>query len=533
MSTVELRSETTPVAFGDCVLDLDAYEVRVGGEKRECEPQVFELLAHLVRHPGRLVTKDELVQMVWGGRAVSDAALSSRIKSARRAIGDDGTAQRFIRTVHGRGFCFVGLAGEAAAEPAAPVSPAPAPAAAPADLMERPSVLVLPWQNGTGDPGRDYLADGVTDDLIAALSAWRWFPVISRSTAFVYRNAALPVGEIGRATGARYVVGGRLQQDGARLRATVELVDGQADRQIWSDRFVVDAGDLFRLQEEIAAIVVRAVEPELRKAELRRIQRKPPADLTAWDQAMQALWHANRRASADYDRALALAAAAAERDPAWGFPLALVAFVRFQQAMQGWSQADARTAFSATHQAATAALAVDDGDWMAQALAGVGAMWSEGDPDRALAHLDRALELNPSASYTHHFCGCVSGFAGQLDRAADLQGRVFRIDPAYPYAAVVQADLALWAMVQGRLDHARRHIVRSQAADPDYARGVQRLAALCGLSGDAPGAAKALGRLAKLGQFDRAYYDASYPFRDPQHQRAFLDGLRRAGLNLS
>jgi len=530
VTLVVSRSAAAPVSFGDCVIDLESYEVRVGGQPRDCEPQVFELLAHLVRHPGRLVTKDELVQMVWGGRAVSDAALSSRVKSARRAIGDDGTAQRYIRTVHGRGFCFVGLAEDAPA-------PAPAAASAPptdaAAVMDRPAVLVLPWQNGTGDAGRDYLADGVTDDLIAALSAWRWFPVISRSTAFVYRNAALPVAGIARATGARYVVGGRLQQDGARLRATVELVDGLADRQIWTDRFVVDAGELFGLQEAIAATVVRAVEPELRKAELRRIQRKPPADQTAWDQALQALWHANRRTQPDFDRALALAEASAARDPAWGFPLALVAFVRFQQAMQGWARADARTAFTATHEAATAALAVDDGDWMAQALAGVGAMWSARDPDLALAHLDRALELNPSASYTHHFCGCVSGFAGQLDRAAELQGTVFRVDPAYPYAAVVQADLALWAMVQGRHDHARRHIVRAQAADPDYARGVQRLAALCGLSGDAAGAAKALGRLAKLGPFDRAYYDASYPFRDPAHRAVFLEGLRRAGLNLS
>ncbi len=520
-----------PIRFGNCVVDPKAYEVRLGGRVQPVEPQVFELLAHLLRHPGRLVTKDELIHMVWGGRAVSDAALSSRIKSARRAIGDDGTAQRYIRTVHGRGFCFVGL--ETGNDNATPAAAANEAAASGGDVLDRPAVLVLPFDNGTGDPQRDYLADGITDDLIAALSAWRSFPIISRSTAFVFRRTALPVPEISRATRARYVVAGRLQEDGARIRVTVELIDAGADRQIWTDRFTRDMGELFALQEEIAATIVRAVEPELRKVELGRIQRKMPEDRTAWDLAWQALWHAHRRTPEDLETAARLSTDAAARDPSWGFPLALVAFVRFQQAMSGWSTADARTAFRETHAAANAALQADDNAWMAHALAGVGELWNNQDHDRALAHLDRAIALNPSASYTYHFCGCVSGFAGKLDDAVAHQGKVFQVDPAYPYAAVVQADLALWSMLSGAMDAARQHINRALAADPEYARAVQRLVMFSGLTGDRRAAAKAIGQLARLGTFDRAYYDASYPFRDPAHKHSLLQGLRRAGLNLS
>ena len=527
---------STRISFDDCEIDLVAFEVRRGGTVQPVEPQVFELLAHLARHPGRLITKDELIETVWGGRAVSDAALSSRIKSARRALGDDGAAQRYIRTVHGRGVRFVAeLASETA--PSAPSDPArAAPVLAQGwaqAMLDRPAVLVLPFENATGDQRQDYLADGVTDDLIAALSAWRAFPVISRSTAFVYRGTGETVAQIARATGARYVVGGRLQQDGGRVRATVELVDGTVDEQLWRERFTIDGGALFALQEEIAATVVQAVEPELRQAELRRIQRKMPEDMTAWDMAWRALWHAHRRTIADYDEAERLAAEAAARDPSWGYPQALVAFARFQRAMSGWSRSNARTAFRETYEAAKLALQADDRSWMAYALVGVGELWNNLDYDRALDCLRRAIELNPSASYTYHFSGCVSGFAGMLDEATAHQSKIGRIAPAYPYTCVIESDLALWSMLGGRMDAARRHLARAREADPSYPRAVQREIVFHGLNGDRAAAAEAIGRLAKLGSFDKAYFDASYPFRVEGHRVMFLDGLRRAGLNLS
>jgi len=200
--------------------------------------------------------------------------------------------------------------------------------------------------------------------------------------------------------------------------------------------------------------------------------------------------------------------------------------------MSGWARSNARTAFRETHEAATLALAADDRSWMANALVGVGELWNNLDYDRALLHLNRAIELNPSASYTYHFSGCVSGFAGQLDEATAHQGRIGRVDPAYPYTCVVESDLALWSMLGGHMDAARRHLDRARAADPGYPRAVQREIVFHGLNGDRAAAADAIGRLAKLGSFDKAYFEASYPFRDRGHRETFLDGLRRAGLNL-
>jgi TolB-like protein len=534
-------------SLGDYTIDTDAYELRAADGLVPVEPQVFELIVTLVELRDRLVSKDELFERVWNGRIVSDTTLSSRIKAARRALGDDGTAQKLIRTVHGRGFRFVGEIREAP-----PVGPAAAQqlticrspderleadgSAAQrlsSQVMARPAILVLPWANASDDAGLDYLADGLSEGLIAALSAWRWFPVISRNTAFRYRSPDTLTRDIGRQTGARYLLTGSLRRLGTKMRVSVALIDAEADQEIWSGRFDREFWDLASLEDELAAKIVQVVEPEIWATEVQRILRKLPQTMTAWDKALRASWHINRATAEDYDAADRLAAEAAEDDPGWSLPPSLIAFVKFQRAMMGWSQSP-RTAFADTLHTARTALAVDNGAWMAHALAGVGELWTNSHYDKALAHLHHAISLNPSASWSYHFCGCISGFAGDLAAARFNQNQVFRVDPAYPYTAVVQADLALWAMLDGHLDEAVVHINRSLEWDPNYFRGIQRLVALHGLRGDREAASHAVSRLARSGlSFDQAYVGASYPFRNDDHRAIFLNGLRRAGLNLA
>lgn len=536
-------------SFDRFTLDTEAFELRLEGEPVAVEPQVFELLAMLVEHQGRVVTKDEILERVWNGRIVSEATLSSRVKAARQAINDDGTAQRLIRTIHGRGFRFVGGASPLGtgdgAERTASMSVAPQRQDAPTvpepaevtrltgEVMHRPVIAVLPFADASGSQEDRYFADGLTEELIAAMSAWRWFPVISRNTAFLYRGVQKPAKSIGAEIGARYLLTGVVRRRGLRVRVKIALVDAEIDRELWTERFDREQDDLFALQDELSARIMQAVEPEIRNAEYHRVLRKAPGDFTAWDLAMRALWHVNRRTADDYDHSEALACKAAARDPGWSFPHEIIAFARFERAMMGWSSADARSAFSKTLEAARAALDVDANSWLAHALSGVGELWTNLHYDRALGHLHRAIELNPSASWSYHFCGCISGFAGDLKSATFNQEMVFKVDPVYPYTAVVQADLALWAMLEGRLEDALTHIKRAAEWDPNYARGVQRQVALHGLRGERQAAARAIERLAKLGHaFDRTYVEASYPFRNPAHKATFLTGLSQAGLNL-
>lgn len=533
--------------FENFTLDTRLFELRRGHELIALEPQVFELLALLVARREQVVSKDEILEEVWNGRIVSEAALSSRIKTVRRAIGDDGTAQRLIRTVQRRGFRFVGpveeLSAPAQASPSAEAVLAPSPPDAlqhvaqaekvAGELMERPAIVVLPFLDTTDHAGASYLADGITEEIIAELSAWRWFPVISRNTAFRYRGSNLSAPEIGQAVGARYLLTGGLQRSDTRLKLTAALVDTEADRQLWSGRFLRALEEVFLLQEELAQEVVGTLEPQLRDAEVQRILRKAPADVNAWDLAMRAVWHANRSSPADYDSAERFAAEAAARQPNWYFPYALLAFVKFQRAMRSWSSSDTRTAFAETLATARQALDIDGSSWLAHALAGVGELWTNLHYERALDHVNRAIQLNPSACWNYHFCGCISGFSGLLDTAISQQRRVYKVDPVYPYTAVIESDLALWKMLSGRLDEAGRHLERSLQWDPAYGRALQRLVAFGGLRNDPEAVSRALSRLAELGSpLDRDYMMTSYPFRETAHRETFFRGLRQAGVNL-
>jgi DNA-binding winged helix-turn-helix (wHTH) protein len=191
--------------FGDHVLDIERRELRRGAEPIALEPQVFDLLVYLVRNRGRVVSKDDLIEGVWGGRIVSDSALTTRLNAARKAVDDSGSAQRVIRTVPRRGVRFVGEVSEAA-EWAAPVEVTPAAAEPPA--APRLSIVVLPFVNLSNDPERQYFADGVAGDLTTDLSRIPDMLVISRNTAFTYRDRPIDTKQIGRELGVRYVLEG-------------------------------------------------------------------------------------------------------------------------------------------------------------------------------------------------------------------------------------------------------------------------------------------------------------------------------------
>ncbi len=518
--------------FESFELDTDRYELRRGGRPRPVEPQVFALLALLIENRHRMVPRAEIIETVWEGRAVSDSALSSRIKSARQALDDDGDAQRLIRTVHGQGFRFVGEV-ESAAAPAP--GPSPAPTAAQEltrEVLARPVLAVLPFENEGGAPEDAYFADGVAEELIAELSSWRWFPILSRDSSFDRTHAALPASRRAAAMGARYAVTGRLLRAGGSWRLTVELLDTATDTQLWSARYAGDAADLPRTQSEIAAEIFRRIAPELTSEETRRVMRKRHEDLTAWDMTIKGLWHLHRATPHDFSEALALLEDATRVDPGFALPWSVIAQTRFEQALKGWKGGrvvGAREAFRGVLEAASISVELDPASWMGHALMSAAELWTNLSVPRARLHADKAIELNPSASMAHHFSGCISGFAGDLKGAIATQSNVFRVDPRYGHAEVVEADLGLWHLLEGDLASAGEHLGRSIAIDPSNLRARQRQIVLAGLTGDAALARDAFRALEELGgTMDEQYLAASYPFQDPKHAERFRAGLRAA-----
>src|SRR5215467_7019569 len=236
--------------FGDHVLDTERRELRRGAELVALEPQVFDLLAYLVRNRGRVVSKDDLIDGVWGGRIVSDSALTTRLNAARKAVNDSGAAQRVIRTLSRKGMRFVAdVTEDGILEAAAAVSE---PSLA---LPDKPSIAVLPFANLSGDPEQEYFTDGMAEEIITALSRIRWLFVIARNSSFTYKGQVIDIKRVGRDLGVRYILEGAVRKAGDRVRITAQLIDATNGAHLWADRFDGSLGDVFELQGNVAASV--------------------------------------------------------------------------------------------------------------------------------------------------------------------------------------------------------------------------------------------------------------------------------------
>ena len=300
------------------MLDVDRRELRRGQELITVEPQVFDLLVYLVQNRDRVVSKDDLINGVWGGRIVSESTLTSRITAVRKAIGDSGVEQRLIRTVPRKGVRFVGLVRDEqaigdryAAETARPV-----PASAEVGLLhDRPSIAVMPFQNMSGDYEQEYFADGVVDDIITALSRMRWLFVIARNSSFTYKGRAVDMKQVGRELAVRYVLEGSVRKAANRVRITGQLIDTSTGAHLWADRFEGALEDIFGLQDQVTTSVIGAIAPQLEQAEIQRAKRKPTENLQANDWLLRGLGERQLNSRDSVDRAIQMARRAIELDP--------------------------------------------------------------------------------------------------------------------------------------------------------------------------------------------------------------------------
>jgi TolB-like protein len=238
--------------FSDHTLDVERRELRRGYDLVAIEPQVFDLLVYLLQNRDHVVSKGDLIATVWGGRIVSDSTLTSRINAARKAVGDSGEVQRLIRTIARKGFRFVGEvraqpAGEAA-RTAAAADEMPKPPRPSLPLPDRPAIAVLPFTNMTGDLAQDYFSDGISEDIITALSKLRWFFVIARNSSFIYKGKAVHLKQIGDELSVGYVVEGSVRKVGERVRITAQLNDVATGSHIWAERYDRDLVDVFAVQ---------------------------------------------------------------------------------------------------------------------------------------------------------------------------------------------------------------------------------------------------------------------------------------------
>src|SRR6266571_829597 len=235
-----------------------------GGELVSVAPPVFDLPGYLIRKRKRVVSKDDLINAVWNGRSVSDAALTTRLNAARCAIGDSGEEQRLIKTLPRKGFRFVGQVREAR-EVAGP-NPGDAPESAPA-IPDKPSIAVLPFANMSGDPEQEYFADGMVEEITTALSRFKWLFVIARNSSFTFKGKTVDIKEVGRRLGVRYVLEGSVRKASGKVRIAGQLID------------------------EVTVAVVSAIQPKLHQTGIVMAARRRPENLTAYDVYLRAMPH--------------------------------------------------------------------------------------------------------------------------------------------------------------------------------------------------------------------------------------------------
>jgi TolB-like protein len=527
-SCAQTRIGIVRYLFEDCVLDLDRRELRRGAALVAVEPQVFDFLAHLVRHRDRVVSKDELLATVWHGRIVSESAVFNRINAARTAVGDTGSTQRLIKTLPRKGLRFVADVCEdgAAGMVGGQISRQPSVLL---PLPDRPSIAVLPFTNMSGDADQDYFVDGLTEDLITGLARIRWLFVIARNSTFVFRDRGVDVSQVSRELGVRYVLEGSVRRSGDRLRISAQLVDAITGGHHWAERYDFQLGDMFTVQDEITRSVAAAIEPHLLLAEGIRSFSRSADDLGAWELVARAQTHFWRLTRDDCAAAVQPLKRAVEAYPDYAPAQGLLAFCCVFAAHMGW--VDRGQGLLPGRQHAMRAIALDDRHpWGHIALA----YWAmlERRTEESIASFRTAVGLNPNSAAAHSHLSRGFAFAGRDREAIEHGGEAIRLSPLDPEMALFLGAISVAHYTAGRYDEAIKHSLEAQRLRPGF-QGSRRL--LCASLAQAGRVEEARPLLAVIRQeqpeLSLAWIRANVPYQTPALIEHFLEGFRKAGLS--
>jgi TolB-like protein/class 3 adenylate cyclase/lipoprotein NlpI len=517
------------IRFRNFELDTAQFELRKAGERIPVEPQVFDLLDFLATNSDRTVTKEEVFTAIWGQRIVSDAALSSQIKAARKAVGDDGVSQHTIATLHGRGFRFVapveiiavGHGGEVAEDH---------PTVVHASTARKPSVAVLPFANPNPDPGEDYLADGISEDITTALSKNRWLTVIARNPAFAFRGSRDSIRTIGEKLDADYIVTGSVRKAGTRFRTTVQVVDADTEHSVWSERFDRDMVDIFELQEEISQLVAARIETELGLTEQKKSEKKPRKNLGAWDLYQLGVAEFYKFTRENNQKCQELLRKAIELDADFASAYSRLAYA----IVLSMVYFDAPTDESCMDQALAAAeraIELDDQDANSYFTLGRVRL-ARREYDLAIDALQYAVSLNPSLAVTYCGLGDSLAYEGRLDEAIEQFEIAIRLSPHDPFRWAFYSYRALAHLFRGDFAEAASWARKSvQIPNAQYWARAHLVAAL-GHLGDDDQARSAVNDLMRLKpEFSLAFArERLFYLRRAEQIETYIDGLRKAGV---
>ncbi len=400
----------------------------------------------------------------------------------------------------------------------------------PSSASDKPSIAVLALTNMNRDPDLDFIGDGITEDLITALSKIRSFKVISRESTFSYKGSAIDVRQVAKELGVRFVLEGSVRKAGNRVRITVQLIDAETGHHVWAERYDREMEDIFDLQDEMVRVIASALEPELNAFERERAVSKPPENLDAWELYQRALWHMWTYETENIRTALDLFRQASAADPKFAPAHAYYAYCCYQFVILGTAD-DPGALLQDGMVAAKKALQCDDRDAISYFAIGRIHMML-GDHDASIAALRKSIELNPCFAQAYHGLAMALMLAGELEEAKQTTRQAVAMSPRDPM---------LWAFT---IVHALNHILSEEHEDAlEWANHTLQIP---NATSYWPHAVKA-SALANLGRIDEArkslalalqakpdlsleFLQENLPVKHAGGLDPYLDGLKKCGL---
>lgn len=524
--------------FDKFEIDTESYELRHNGIAQPVEPLVFDLISYLSANPGRLISRDEIIEAVWKGRFVSDATVSGCVKSARKALGDSGDSQKYIRTVRGRGFQFVApvvSAPDAASQPssetdAAPSAPGTAPeetrtVASPPDPPtrhgEKPILAVLPFDNLSAEV-EEYFADGLTEDIITNLSRFRDLRVMARTTSLRFRDQPIDLADLRAKLKVGFIVQGSVRRAAGRVRISVQLIDSGSGLQLWAERYDRELGDIFELQDELTRTIASTLGVKLQDVALQRAMTKNPAELDAYDCLLRARRYTSLLSPEMHAEARDLLEQAVALDPTSADAHALLANVYLAE--HRFDSNPRPDPIGRALGMAQKAIHLDPQNAYAHCWLAI-VHFFRGENDKFEAEAGIALTLNPNDPETLADIGHFLAFMGEFERGTALSKQARQLNPLHPgwyYFSFARYHY-------DRREYAETLAHMQRAGYPDfYWTHLLRAAALGQLEEEE--AAVSLARIFEIKPDFSARTELRKWNAAPHDLEHLMEGLRKAGL---
>ncbi len=532
-----MRRETS-LRFAGFRLEPDNARLWRGAHALKLKPKAFAVLHYLVAHAGQLVTKDALWQAVWPDVTVSDDVLTACVRDIRKALRDDPKRPRLIETVHRQGYRFIAPVAERPVAPPAVLRHAQHERSSASitlsvskgdralELPDKPSIVVLPFVNLSGDPQQDYFSDGMTEDLITDLAQLSGLFVIARNSSFYYKGKAVKVEEVSRELGVQYVLEGSVRKADSLVRITAQLVDAITKYHLWAERYDRELQEIFALQDDIRQKIVTALKVKLLPEEQEQLKYFPTTNLEAYDYVLRggAYFHcftkaANAQARQMFEKAI-------ELDPQYAAAYAALGMNYFTEWVFFWS--DNRRAIEQVFALAQRAVALNDSLPIAHELLGLTYLYRE-QHEEAVAEEERALTLAPNAAFGHIGLGFVLACVGRLEETIELAERAIRLDPHF--AGRYAWDLGHAYYLLERHEEAIAAFKHSLTWNPNFLPAHARLAAVYSELGHAEEARAEVAMVLQISpNFSLAGLRQRFPYKDPRVLERLLAALRKAGL---